>query len=604
MSDFESREDVTARVKEQADIVQIIGECVGLKKSGARYLGLCPFHGEKTPSFSVHPVKQFFYCFGCGESGDVFSFMMKYHNLDFPGALKDLARRYQIQLPEKPLSPQEKRRISMRKQMIALNMKIAEIYRDYLLGSSEAAPARNYLKNRQISLETQEKFQVGYAPSVESGGWNFLKNHLNDEQILIAESLGLLVTKDRGGYYDRFRGRIMFPIVDPVGKVIGFGGRIVGEGQPKYMNSPESIVFNKSKSLFGFFQAQESIRKEKRVVLVEGNFDLVSLVDGGCENVVAPLGTSLTKGQLALIKRSCGQAVLLFDGDSAGRKAAVRAAPLFLSEELSGKVALLPKGHDPDSFIRDKGIEELNKLIDQASPLPEFVFDQLVEKYGLTLDGKRLIVKELQPLMEASGSDLQRSVIVSHFAEKLGLLPEELKRLLMRESKMMSTPAPDPDREERLRPLASAQSRLVRSMVLNPSSFNEFEQAGSRECLEGTIGEVLFLLMKKMLKDGADLQPEELLTELPEGVERSFVAELLVSAAGEADLINHSSLSDENSGGMSDLLEWIKCETLKRRSTRLTVKIKEIQEGGDFDHLQKLMAEKVKIDNELQDLLS
>ena len=217
MSGFESREDVTAKVKEQADIVRIIGECVELKKSGARYLGLCPFHGEKTPSFSVHPVKQFFYCFGCGESGDVFSFMMKYHNLDFPAALKDLAAKYQIPLPEKPLSQQEKQRASLRKRMVAVNIKVAAIYRDYLHQSSDAGAARSYLKNRQIGPATQERFQIGYAPSVERGGWNFLGGCLDDEEIGIAETLGLLVKKDRGGYYDRFRDRIMFPISDLAG---------------------------------------------------------------------------------------------------------------------------------------------------------------------------------------------------------------------------------------------------------------------------------------------------------------------------------------------------------------------------------------------------
>lgn len=605
MSDFESNDDVAARIKEQADIVMIIGERVDLKKSGSRYLGLCPFHGEKTPSFSVHPAKQFFYCFGCGESGDVFSFVMKYHNLDFSGALKELAERFHIQLPERPLSHQEKRKASIRKKMVEVNRKVTSIFRDYLLKSANAERARRYLKNRQISLQVQDKFQIGYAPSTDSVGWNFLSGYLRGEEINVAESLGLIVKKDSGGYYDRFRDRVMFPISGPTGNVIGFGGRIVGDGQPKYMNSPESAMFDKSKSLFGFFQNQDAIRKERKAVLVEGNFDLISLVDCGFSNVTAPLGTALTSGQLILLKRFCEEVVLLFDGDAAGVKAAVRAVPLFLAAELSGKVALLPEGHDPDSFVRERGLDELRKLTSQAMPLPEFVFEKLVEEYGLTLDGKRRIAQELKPLVQAAASPLQQSVVVTHFSEKLGLPVEDLRKVVEQGSEKVKEPVVGKkiDNETRLEPLTSAQDHIIRFMVLNPSYFHELECAGIRKCLEGTIGEVLFLQMKRMVEAGGDLQPEELLTVLPEGVERFFVAQLLENASFGEHMNDISGITGENERGKIELIEWIRCDQLRRKSERLTVKMREMQSVGDFDGLQQLLAEKVNIDNELRKMI-
>ena len=606
MVSFDSSQDVIARIKDQADLVRIIGESVNLKKSGARYLGCCPFHGEKTPSFSVHPGKQFFYCFGCGESGDVFDFMMKYHHLDFPAALKDLAGRLQIPLPERSLSPQAKKKAEQRKRLLVLNKRVAVLYREVLLQSQEAGAARDYLKNRQIGSEPQETFQIGYAPSVEQSGWHFLGTRLSKSELKDAEEVGLVVKNDRGGYYDRFRDRIMFPIFDIRGKVIGFGGRIVGEGQPKYMNSPESLVFNKSTALFGFFQTMSAVRKGKRAILVEGNFDLVSLVAGGCTNVVAPLGTALTRGQLALLKRSCPEGVLLFDGDKAGIKAAVRAVPLFLAEELSGRVALLPEGHDPDTFIREKGLQELNTLIEGASPLPEFAFEQLVANHGLTLDGKRKIVAELTPLVNAAPSTLQQTVVVAHFAEKLGLPPEELKGMLTVSSEPVPQMVPEEQQpypgEEGLRPLTPAQNYLVRFMVFNPTDFETLDQAGIRNCLGGTVGEILYLQMKAMLNEGRQVQPEELLTALPVGAERQFVKELLINAAPLEDPAELTDLSGDNKNEMSELLEWIKRDALKRQSAGLMAKIEESQANGDVKSLTKYMAEKVEIERELQGL--
>ena len=619
----ETRDTVTARIKEQADIVQIIGESVDLKRAGARFLGRCPFHGEKTPSFSVHPGQQFYHCFGCGESGDVFSFMMKYHNLDFPSALQELARRYQIELPEKHSSPAEQEKENLRKAMFAINERAARLFRDYLLQARGAAPARAYLERRGIPADVQEKFQLGYAPAVESAGWNFLGSSLQGEESAAAEAVGLLVRNDRGGTYDRFRDRILFPIFDPKGRISGFGGRIVGDGQPKYMNSPESPVFDKSRSLLGLFQQAPEIRARQRVVLVEGNFDMISLVVHGCPNVAAPLGTALTRPQLKLLRHYADNAILLFDGDAAGVKAAVRAVPLFLAEQMSAKVALLPSGHDPDTFIREKGQEEMERLLDSAVPLAEFALTKMIEEHGLSLDGKNRIVEELRPLAQAAASPLQRSVVIAHFSEKLGVPARQLSELLLDNrapgaAQVGAPPAPEDipfgqpyptgahpraasrsGREGRSRiVLSGAQKRLVAHMVLYPAHFRRLEQVGLRQRLASGVGEVLFLQLQALHARGREFEPEELLAALPEGEERALVAEILLAASSSDSGGTHCSGTEEE---LAELVLWLKREELKEMDRNLTAEI-ENAPRDEHETVMRLLLAKQKIDQELRAL--
>jgi len=601
MSLQESREEIVARVKERADIVQIIGETVDLKKSGARFLGRCPFHGEKTPSFSVHPGQQFYYCFGCGESGDVFSYYMKYHNLDFPAALKELAGRYGIALPEKAQSPEQERQERQKKQMYAVSGRAAELYSRFLHTSSQAAIARDYLAKRDIPQEIQQRFGLGYAPAVEAAGWGFLAGQLDEAEQEAALEAGLLVRKERGGVYDRFRDRVLFPIYEIGGRVCGFGGRIIGEGQPKYLNSPESRIYNKSKLLLGLYQAKDAIRRKNQAIIVEGNFDLVSLVCHGCDNVVAPLGTALTREQLRLLKRFADKAVLLFDGDPAGVKAAVRAVPHFLAEQLAGRVALLPDGHDPDTFVRERGAAAVQNLIENAESLPEFTFNQLVAEFGLTLDGKSRIVEALRPLVKAAVSPLQRTVIVSHFAEKLGLSAEQLDTMLERpEPSPVPDQAPPPQpaagRRERIEPLTPAQKRLVAFMVINPQHFSRLEAGGIRECLAGGVGEILFLQLRRLLEGTEDVEPEDLLSNLPDGAERAVVMELLL-AAKDGVAAGASGLAEEE---IDELLRWMRNFALQRSSEQLLKRIHEVQLNGDFSLLQELLRQKQSIDRELQ----
>jgi DNA primase len=594
MTEIESREEVTAKVKEHSDIVQIIGEYVDLKRSGTRYLGLCPFHGEKTPSFSIHPGQQFFHCFGCGESGDVFSFVMKYHNLSFPEALKQLAERYHIDLPQRARSRDEEERAAKRAQLYAVNGKAADLYRAYLVEARGAEAGRAYLRERGVDEPLQARFGIGYAPATEAEGWNFLGTRLTATELPAAAKLGLLIEKERGGSYDRFRDRIVFPIADTMGRICGFGGRIVGPGQPKYLNSPESEVFNKSRLLLGLYQVKEEIRRQNQVVLVEGNFDLVSLVGHGLAHVVAPLGTALTREQLRLVKRFTDKVILLFDSDNAGKKAAVRAAALFFAEQLSARVALLPPGHDPDSFVRKEGLAALNRLLEAAQTLPEFVFDHWAAEYGLGLDGKSRIVEEMRPLITAAASPLQRSLCLAHFAEKLGIDVRQLEdhfRTGSATPPALSTPSSIKTVEAAQVPLALAQKQMIEFMLLHPRDFTRLQESGLRECLTGTVGEILFLQMADLLSRNPGAEPEELLGTLPRGAERDLVADLLANASLRSPAVD----GEEKENGLGDLLKYLEDFQLKKASEALTEQLLRAQQEGNLALLDQLMAEKLRL---------
>jgi len=595
----ETWEDITAKIKEQADIVQIIGEHVDLKRSGVRFLGLCPFHGEKTPSFSVHGGQQFFHCFGCGESGDVFSFVMKQQGLDFPEALRLLAERYHIELPQRRRSKEDEERQKKRDLLFKVNGMAVDYFKAYLRESGGASAARKYLEQRGVSQDILDRFGIGYAPNVDVVGWNFLGSKFKGLEHKAAIEAGLLVKKDTGGTYDRFRDRIVFPIYNISGQVSGFGGRIVGEGQPKYLNSPESPVFNKSNSLLGLYQQKEQIRKLNRAIMVEGNFDLISLVASGCENVVAPLGTALTREQLRLVKRFTEEVTLLFDGDEAGGKAAARGVPFFLAEQITGKVAVLPAGHDPDTYVREEGLPALNRLLDSAENLPEFVLSRWVQQYGLGLDGKRRIVEELKPLLAAAVSPLQRAVFLSHFAEKLGMQVSDLERYLEQKVVREAPAEPRITRQKQyagIETLSIQQKQLVEFMVLNPATYQVLAENKIRDCLEGSIGEILFLELGKVIGHNLEAEPEELLTVLPEGAERRFVSNLLLGAGEQID-----AEEDQCEKELAVFVDFLKRDQVKRESIYIMQQIQRAQADNNLQQVQELMLEKVRLAQKLHE---
>ena len=579
-------EDTVQLIKDAADIAEIIGEHVSLKRAGTNLKGLCPFHSEKTPSFTVNPERNTYHCFGCGEGGDVFSFMMNFHRLSFAEALKELARKYQIALPEKPLNPQEQEKAKKREALQAANEKAADLFHQLLLTDPGAQKARDYLAKRGIPEEISKEFRLGFAPD----SWNFLVNALPKQKIdtEAAKEAGLIVARDNGGFYDRFRNRVMFPITGLTGRVVAFGGRILDDGQPKYMNSPESPVFDKSRTLFGLYQNREHIRQAKNCLVVEGNFDLLSLVVHGVRNVVAPLGTALTQAHIRSLKGYADEVILLFDGDQAGLKAAMRSVPLFLSEQVEARIAVLPEAHDPDSFVREFGRDGLDKHLKTAMPLPEFVFDKLVGQYGSSVAGKTRIVAELQELIKAIGDQhLQRTLFVSHFAKKLGLTPQQLLGGISpaAETSNVRPTAPQGKGESQL---PMKQRQLLEFLLTCPEYLPDFLEAGLEEIIVNQFG----LAILQLLKAQPDLSagPEQLL-ELATGPERSFISRLLISTPSHSE-----EMREQMAQGM---LRWLSTTRLKAKQEQLTQQGREAQHTQNAQLEMELMTKKIQMNKAL-----
>ncbi len=399
----------------RSDIVEVIDARVPLKKAGKDYKACCPFHQEKSPSFTVSPDKQFYHCFGCGAHGTVIGFLMEYERMSFLEAVEDLARRAGIEIPTEARTFEPESGADL----LELMREAARFYRAEL---RENQPAIDYLKRRGITGEVARDFELGYAPE----SWDSLTRALGKDaearEALVRA--GLAVKKDGGGNYDRFRGRVMFPIVDHRGRIVGFGGRILDKGEPKYLNSPETPLFHKGRELYGLFRAREAIRRAGRVMVVEGYMDVVALAQFGIDYAVATLGTATTKDHLERLFRHTGEVVFCFDGDRAGRDAAWRALENVLEVLRDGSQAsflFLPEGDDPDTLVRREGREAFERRLVGALPLADFLFQSLTAKVDLDrLDGRARLVELARPLL----SKMQAIVLHEMMTEKLGKLAQ------------------------------------------------------------------------------------------------------------------------------------------------------------------------------------
>ena len=580
-------EDTVHLIKEKADITDVIGDHVKLIRAGANFKGLCPFHSEKTPSFFVNPARNTFHCFGCNEGGDVFTFLMKYHNLTFPEAIEELAGKYNIPIARQDLGPEEKKRTRKREGLFAANKKAADLFHEKLLESPEAEAARKYLEQRGLSEDIIRNYRLGFAPD----GWDFLVTcFAQSGQTESAADAGLIVAKNRGGHYDRFRNRLVFPLVNITGKIVGFSGRILGDGQPKYLNSPESPVFDKSKTLFGLFQNKDAIRRQNKCILVEGNFDLLALVDHGLEHAAAPLGTALTQSHIRALKGYADEIIMLFDGDSAGIKAAIRAVPLFLSEEVTARVAVLPDEHDPDTYLKAKGPEGLTDLLEQAQSLADFLFDRLVERYGLSLEGKNKIVAELQKIMAELGKEqVQRSLFASHFSSKLGI---EAAQLLGRRPARAGAKASAQKasyRTEQIEELPFKQRQLIEFLIFFPEYLQKFLDAGIEEVINNRTADSILSHLKEM-QNIEDAAPEKLL-DIVTGPVRSFISGLLINNPVYSDEIREALVNEH--------ISWLKKTNFQTEQSKLTKMINKAQQDNDMTLCMALIEKKKALDEAL-----
>ncbi len=430
-------------LKDRADLVRIIEPYAQLKKKGANWMGCCPFHQEKTPSFSVNPQKGFYKCFGCGKGGSAYNFVMEIEGLSFPEAIKRVAEISGVALPEpvddENFQKNKKRREEKKKiadEVIELNQYALEFWEKHLQDDNpDSKEAREYLENRGISLETQRKFRIGFAPDSWDSVLNLLKERGTDEKLIEASGL-VSVNEEKNRVYDRFRGRIMFPVLDINGNPIAFGARILGKGEPKYLNSPETPAYTKGDHLYGLFQNKDEIRKKKFAILVEGYLDLIALYQFGVQNTAASLGTAFTENQAKLLGRFSKKVVVNYDGDSAGIKAARRAIDTLITADFDIKVLILPDGQDPDDYIREYGAEIYNHLRGQAFPYLQFILEQIAGNKNLANPrGKAEAIEEIIPVLSAVRNPIQKRESFDQAMNVLRVDDSILKRDLWRSVK-------------------------------------------------------------------------------------------------------------------------------------------------------------------------
>src|SRR5271165_2200442 len=410
------------RVKNQADIVRVIGEYVRLKKSGQNFTGLCPFHGEKTPSFAVHPVKQIYHCFGCGKGGDVFSFVMEMEKCQFPEAVRIVAEKCGIAIPQpKERSPEERKENQQRAVLIEMHREAQTFFVKQLETTGEGRAARAYLEDRRLDTDAIARFGIGYAPSGGDALLRQLKQKYADK--LLAESG--LVSRDQssGRPFDRFRRRITFPIANESGKIVAFGCRALGDDQPKYLNSPETAIYSKSNVLYHLDRAKDALRRQDFAVLVEGYMDAIAVARAGVSNVVASCGTSLAEPQIKLLGRFTKRVIVNYDPDAAGQAATERSVSLLLEHDFEVRVLALPpvgdKKADPDLFIREKGAESYIKLLKEAPPYVDYLIARARQMDLSTGEGKQRALNFLMPYVQRIPNQLLRSEWASRIAQQL-----------------------------------------------------------------------------------------------------------------------------------------------------------------------------------------
>jgi len=457
------------KVKQQADIVRVVGEYVRLKKTGQNFTGLCPFHQEKTPSFSVHPVKQMYYCFGCHEGGDVFKFVMAMEKCEFPEAVRTVAEKCGIPIPRpRERSPEERRENQQRGALVEMHREAAAFFARQLPEAAEGKVATAYLEDRGLDRAATTRFGLGFAPSSGDALLRHLKPKYSEKML---DTSGLFSRDQSGRLYDRFRRRIMFPIANDAGKIIAFGGRAMGDDQPKYLNSPETPIYSKSNVLYHLDRAKEALRRDDFGILVEGYMDAIAVARAGIANVVASCGTSLAEPQIKLLSRFTHRIVVNFDPDIAGQTATERSLALLLEKEFDVRVLVLPGGADPDKFLKEQGAEAYRKLLAQAPPYLDYLVGRARQMDRSTAAGKLAAVNFLMPYVQRVPNRLLRSEWATRIASELRVDEPVLREALRRAAaERRSEIKPQP---ELLAPAIRPAERRLMQMLVEAEGFRE-----------------------------------------------------------------------------------------------------------------------------------
>ena len=527
----------------RVDIVDVVGRYVQLKKGGANFSGLCPFHNEKSPSFTVSPTKQFYHCFGCGAHGTAIGFLMEYSGLGFVESVKDLAQNVGMTVPEQEDRLPPAQRAELQAKTLALSDAMTLSCNFYRQQLRSARPAIDYLKGRGLTGEIAAKYGIGYAPD----GWDSLREVFTDYDSDVLVEAGLIIDRSdednsHRKRYDRFRDRIMFPIRNTKGQVIGFGGRVMGAGEPKYLNSPETPLFQKGSELYGLFEARQAIRDKDYVLVTEGYMDVVALAQYGFEQAVATLGTACTATHVQKLLRQTDNVIFSFDGDAAGRRAARRALEASLphaSDSRSLKFLFLPTEHDPDSYVREHGTSQFEQLVQDATPLSQCLLSEVTEGKDLgTAEGRARAQFDAKPLIQSMPPSGLRLQLLRQLAQLTDSTPQELESLfeLGRSTPAGRAPAPAVKR----RPPVELERQVLRLLLAHPAMHDILDSkaldliAQSAPDEGATLRAVVEVAAR--LPDGASLAVlSEALRE--QGVELgSLVAEIAAESPSEPDL--------------------------------------------------------------------
>jgi DNA primase len=582
-------------LKRQADIVRVVQDYVSLKKKGANWMACCPFHQEKSPSFSVNPSKEMFYCFGCGKGGGVFNFVMEIEHLTFPEAVKVVAEKSGVVLPQLVDDEKFESRRKDADEIVQLNTWALEWWeRQYQEPAAKAA--REYVEGRGITEETRQTFRLGFAPD----SWDALSSHLKSKGATVAqiERSGLVVKKDAGGFYDRFRGRIIFPVLDAQGRAVAFGARVLpGGGEPKYLNSPETAAYTKGRHLYGLHQTREEIRRRKFAILVEGYLDLIVPFQFGVRNCVASLGTSLTAEQARLLSRFARRVVVNYDGDRAGVAAAKRAIEVLLPEDLEVKVLVLPEGADPDEFIRAQGVEAYNERRGASLPYIQFVLDQAVAGRNLRRPAdKAAAVEETLPFVRAVKNKIQRREYFDMTMDTLRVEEPTLRQELWRAVNAGATADAAKVREQFVRaesaPVTVAEQRLLELLAhdaeLRGAILPRLEAEDYAELPSARVFEAL----KEIEREGLAVDFETLGARTEGDVVAADLVPLILMgesprAEGEA--------ADEVLAEAESCLTALRLMRVERRLKELAAEIAEAERAGDDARRDALVLENLEL---------
>jgi DNA primase len=532
-------DQVLEQIRHANDVVEVIGSYFPLKRAGANFRTLCPFHKEKTPSFNVNPAKQIWHCFGCGAGGDVFKFVMQYENLEFLDAVRRLAERAGIRIEWEEAAGEPSR--DQKDALLKLHELAANFFHENLLKNKAAEPARTYLKKRKLDVAIAKRWRLGY--SLDS--WDALIRWAATKKfpVELLETAGLALKREQeDGHYDRFRGRLMFPICDEQGRVVGFSGRILTDAkdQPKYVNSPETPIFQKGKILFALDKARRSIIEEKFAVVCEGQLDAISCHEAGIANAVAPQGTALTEQHARILKRYAEEVVLMFDADMAGQDAIVRSAEPLWQAGIALRVAVMPQGHDPDSFVKAFGPEQLKEIITKGDPFFVYLLERLSKQHDPRTDrGKLQIARQIAEWLVRIPSPILLSSYAQQTASRLGV-PEDAVRQVLRKLQVarrgFAVPVEDVAESDAVeveptRPAGLAAETMLLQLMLTEERAVEFvTERLDREWLTGSIAGSLIERIAKIHAKGDWDGPKKLLNQVSGEEESRLIAELALTS--------------------------------------------------------------------------